>query len=77
MAVVVFSAAGRRGPGKPGHPVARPLNPGDKHVLGQFFSRVFIYRLVHGKPVIAFFEQQGVAGIGAFETVGGLVLAGP
>ena len=56
--------------GKPSHTPPRPFDPGDKHVLREFHARVFVDGLVHRKAMVAFFEQQGVAGVGAVAAVG-------
>ena len=70
-----FAAPAGRRPGQPGHPAARAFDAGDEHVLGQFSAPVFVDGLVDREPVVALFQQQGVAGIGAVEAVGGPVAA--
>ena len=43
-------------------------------MFGQLPAPVPVYGFVHGKSVIALFKQEGIAGIGTFPGIGGLVL---
>ena len=70
-----FAAAAGGGAGDPGDAAVGTLDTGDEHVFGQFQAPFFIHRAVNGKAVVALFHQQRVAGIGAFECIGGAVAA--
>ncbi len=59
----------------PGDAPAGPLDAGDKHVLGDLLAFLFINGSIHRKAMVALFHQQGVAGIGAVEAIGGQVAA--
>ena len=70
-----LAASARGGTDHPGYAVTGSVDTGNKHVLGQLLFSFYINRTVNRKTVVALFHQQGVAGIGAVEAVGGQMAA--
>ncbi len=65
-----FAAAAGSRAGKPGNPAARAVHAGNEHVFGQFIALVFVDSLIDREAVVAFFQQQGIAGVGAVDAEG-------
>ncbi len=59
----------------PGNTSSGTFDSGDEHMFGELIAPIFIDRFIDREPVIAFFHQQRVSGVGAVETVGCLIAA--